>query len=107
MFKDATVEISLWSTIEAGIAVFAANLGTLRPLCRKVADTVGSFSSKTSGQSKTKSYDPNHDHGVLNIIIVDIGSKNYANGDHCTTTRVDEEEVGNTVDLGKLTKHVV
>lgn len=107
MFKDATVEISLWSTIEAGIAVLAANLATLRPLCRKVADAVRSFSSKLPEQSKTKSYNSNYDLGVLNIIGVEIDSKDCANVDHCTTSRLNEEEVGSTVNLARLTQHVV
>lgn len=109
MFKDATVEISLWSTIESGIAVLAANLATLRPLCRILADAARSLSSKfrVPGKSETKSYKSNYGLGVLNIIqVTGIDSKNDANADH-RTSRVQEEEVGSTASLAKLPQHAV
>jgi hypothetical protein len=109
MFQDATVEISLWSTVEAGVSVLAANLATLRPLCRILADAARSLSSRVRvpGQSQTKSYNSNYGLGVLNVIqITEIDSKNDANADH-RTSRVQEEEVGSTAGLARLPQDAV
>lgn len=50
-FLYSTVDISLWSTVEVGVSVFAANLATLRPLVQHVADSARSLSSRVRGRT--------------------------------------------------------
>lgn len=48
-FLYGTVDISLWSTVEVGISVFAANLATLRPLIQRVGAKARSMTSRVRG----------------------------------------------------------
>ena len=50
-FLYGTVDISLWSTVEVGVSVIAANLATLRPLIQHSIDSVRSLSSRLRGKS--------------------------------------------------------
>lgn len=59
-FLFATVEISLWSTVEVGVSVFAVNLATLRPLVEQIAASARSLSSRIrSGSNGGASSDGN------------------------------------------------
>jgi hypothetical protein len=50
-FLYGTVDISLWSTVEVGVSVFAANLATLRPLIQHVSEKARSITSRIRGIS--------------------------------------------------------
>ncbi|KAF3038606.1 hypothetical protein E8E12_000602 [Didymella heteroderae] len=50
-FLYGTVDISLWSTVEVGVSVFAANLATLRPLIQHVGEKARSITSRVRGVS--------------------------------------------------------
>lgn len=50
-FLYSTVDISLWSTVEVGVSVFAANLATLRPLIQHVGEKARSITSRVRGIS--------------------------------------------------------
>ncbi|KAH8711842.1 hypothetical protein GQ44DRAFT_626427 [Phaeosphaeriaceae sp. PMI808] len=49
-FLYSTVDISLWSTVEVGVSVVAANFATLRPLVRDIASRLRSLSSRSRSQ---------------------------------------------------------
>ncbi|KAF3005693.1 hypothetical protein E8E13_005361 [Curvularia kusanoi] len=51
-FLYGTVDISLWSTVEVGISIFASNLATLRPFFQLVGDKARSLTSRVRGQTK-------------------------------------------------------
>lgn len=59
-FLYSTVDISLWSTVEVGISIFASNLATLRPLVQHVGDKARSMTSRVRGQTKGSSPDQSH-----------------------------------------------
>jgi hypothetical protein len=44
----ATVDISLWSTVEVGVSVVAANIATLRPLIHHLTEGGRSWSSRVN-----------------------------------------------------------
>ncbi|KAJ4343411.1 hypothetical protein N0V95_006673 [Ascochyta clinopodiicola] len=50
-FLYGTVDISLWSTVEVGVSVVAANLATLRPLVQHVRQGARVLSSRVRGLS--------------------------------------------------------
>jgi hypothetical protein len=52
MLIDATVDISLWSTVEVGVSVVAANIATLRPLIHHFTEGGRDWSSRTNKKSK-------------------------------------------------------
>ncbi|KAJ4368664.1 hypothetical protein N0V86_009573 [Didymella sp. IMI 355093] len=61
-FLYGTVDISLWSTVEAGVSVFAANLATLRPLIQHVRDQVHSLTSHARGVRDQESPADSNEH---------------------------------------------
>lgn len=50
-FLYGTVDISLWSTVEVGVSVFATNLATLRPLVEHLQETARNWSIGVRVQS--------------------------------------------------------
>lgn len=64
-FLYGPVDISLWSTVEVGVSVFAANLATLRPLVKVVQDSARTLSSRVRGQSDEQI--PSDDHSKYEL----------------------------------------
>lgn len=63
-FLYDTVDISLWSTVEVGVSVFAGNLATLRPLIQHVGDKARNLTSRVRGHSDEhlpSSHDSEHE----------------------------------------------
>jgi hypothetical protein len=56
VLPDATVDISLWSTIEVGVSVFAANLATLRPLIHHFTTGDRSWSIRTNKRERNMAF---------------------------------------------------
>lgn len=54
-FLFNTVDIALWSAVEVGISVFAANLATLRPLVQLVGAKARSLTSRVRGNTDEES----------------------------------------------------
>lgn len=62
-FLYGTVDISLWSTVEVGVSVVAANLATLRPLMQHVGEQARSLTSRVRGVSSQETQDASNGHG--------------------------------------------
>ncbi|KAL6703051.1 hypothetical protein ACN47E_010258 [Coniothyrium glycines] len=99
-FLFATVDISLWSTIEAGVSVFAANLATLRPLVPLVQHTIGLRPSQT-----------HHDHlspapafGLQNLEIQMDSKAECGHNRVVTGQGTAEAEAGSTISLTRSTR---
>jgi hypothetical protein len=80
-FLYGTVDISLWSTVEAGVSVFAANLATLRPLIQHVRDQVHSLLSRARGVQDQESPAYSNEHSEHEL-------RNYKDRKPKVTTRV-------------------
>ncbi|KAH7379461.1 hypothetical protein BKA66DRAFT_420472 [Pyrenochaeta sp. MPI-SDFR-AT-0127] len=99
-FLYATVDISLWSTVEVGVSIFAANLATLRPLIQRI--TKGAESSLSNRVPPN----PAFEFQELSVIQIHIGSKEGPKSKGLVTERMDIEiEAGSTVSLTRSTRH--
>lgn len=99
-FIDATVDISLWSTVEVGVSVFAANLATFRPLVKHLQEGTR-LSSRTRSEPRFQTF------GFQQVDLMNLkGAEKVENKDNgvAEMCRDIEAEGESTVSLTKSTR---
>jgi hypothetical protein len=87
MLIDATVDISLWSTVEVGVSVVAANIATLRPLIHHLTEGDQAWSSRINRRPKNYVVELQE----IQISELKVDSKDGPNNKRLVTGRKDVE----------------
>ncbi|KAH3953180.1 hypothetical protein HBH98_127270 [Parastagonospora nodorum] len=102
-FLYATVDISLWSTVEVGVSVFAANLATLRPLVHHITQGGRSWSLRSNKRANIPL-----DIQELHCVNINFDDKRSSYGSrHGSVGKDEENEAESTRSLTRSTKEKV